>query len=209
MIVASRIGVIALLTACGGSGDAPEPSQRERPIGTAGAHEHAVARINVAVEGSTAQVEFMAPADGVWGFEHAARSPEEEAAMAAGRQVLVDRIADMLEFAPAAECRVTSADVMGVGEGHAHDPEHHADGSDHAMHDSDSAAGSMHAQEHGDHGEVHGMFTFTCARPRAGTTLRLAVASVFPSFRDVDLVVISETGQSGRRVAANGGSATL
>ena len=42
------------------------------------AHVHGVAEINIAVDGSKADVEFRAPAESVMGFEHEAKSESDK-----------------------------------------------------------------------------------------------------------------------------------
>jgi hypothetical protein len=203
--VLARAGAFAAVAGCAGGGP-PAFDEGGRALGVAGAHEHAVARVDVAVEGTVAHVAWMAPAMGVWGFEHEPRSEAERAARQAGFERLRARIGEMLVFDAAAGCVIEPGEMHAVeaDHGHGHGPGHAHGGP--GDHEHGAAARDAVA---GEHGEVHAEFVVRCARPLSGTMLRIAVASVFPEFRDVDLQVLSDGRQLGQRVSAVDGRVRL
>lgn len=143
--IASRSTLSALLllplavAACGGE-DQPGA------LGTEGAHEHGVARVNVAVEGSTATIEFVSPAMGIYGFEHEAVSEEDRARQSEGLETLRTRFASMFVMDEGLGCTFTPVHVGLVGDDHAHEDEHaHEAGDEHAHEAEDD-----HAHEAGD-----------------------------------------------------------
>ena len=139
------------LAACSGE-DQPQA------LGTEGAHEHGVARVNGAVEGSAASIEFVSPAMGIYGFEYEAVSEEDRARQAEGLETLRTRFASMFVVDEGLECQFTPVHVGLVGDDHAHDEgddhahedDHaHAEGDEHA-HDEEHAHEDEHAHEEGE-----------------------------------------------------------
>jgi len=203
--VARGVAVLALVAwvavGCGGGGD--DGLAGGAPLGVAGAHEHDVARVNVVVEGNGAIIEFVAPADGVYGFEHEPTTDGEREARDAGFALLRDQTGLMLVFDPGLGCRIedllAAADAQ-PGHGHAHDDGHEHDD----PHEHDEGHG--HDDGHGDgaHREVRAEFRVTCGRSPVGTEFRLAVTDVFPRILQVDLQVLTDSGQRGARVRGTG-----
>ncbi|MGB5832893.1 MAG: DUF2796 domain-containing protein [Thiohalocapsa sp.] len=170
-----------------------------------GAHVHGIAKMNLAVDGSALLIELDSPAANIIGFEHPPRTEEEHKAVARGEQLLID--AERLFVpSPAAECRLTKADVrleLGAPEmadraeaethhrdGQAHDRDHHQHHDDHrhdAAHDPD---GTIHADAHGD-------YAFDCARPADLTELDVRLFETLPGIERLRVQVISAGGQSG------------
>jgi hypothetical protein len=160
------------------------------------AHVHGTARINVVVEGSAATVEFIAPTDGIYGFERAPRTDAERRQREAGLQRLRGHIAKMVVFEADRGCRfdVTQLADAGAGDGgpaHAHD---HGGGA---------------AHRHAEHREVHAEYAVQCRRPLAGSNLRFGVTGVFPGIREVDVQILSDSGQTGLKVVRDRGGARL
>src|SRR5690606_10682377 len=104
------------------------------------AHEHGVAELRVALEGSTLLVEFESPLANLVGFEHAARSEAEQAAMAGLEKTL--RAPQGLFVLPAAAgcvLKEVELELPGAGDNHhdhahdhKHDHKHDQHGDDHA-----------------------------------------------------------------------------
>lgn len=199
-----------LLAACGGD----QPSA----MGTEGAHEHGVARLNVVVESTTATVEFISPAMGVYGFEYEPTSDEDRRRQAAGLETLRTRFAEMLVFDPGLGCTVEPVHVGMEGEAHEHgedhehDPSHHH-GEDYAGHEAEHAHDEEHAHEdehahddtqghdehgHEGHAEVHAEFRVTCSGPLSGTRLTLNVGQILPGIEQIDVQVIGDRPVGGR-----------
>lgn len=152
-----RVGWTALaaglvLAACGG---ADQPGA----LGVEGAHEHGVARVNLAVDGLEAVVEFISPAMGIYGFEYEPTTDEDRRRQAEGLNTLRTRFAEMLRFDPALGCVVEPVRVGMDGHDHVH---HEDEGYDHAhrheegySHETHHGGGAAHGHDHGG-GHAHG-----------------------------------------------------
>jgi hypothetical protein len=79
-----------------------------------GAHVHGTAAVNIAIEAQTATVELIAPAEGVVGFEHRAKSAADQKRQAMALDLLRNNIDSMVIFDPALGCRLspTKVDVV-------------------------------------------------------------------------------------------------
>jgi hypothetical protein len=76
-----------------------------------GAHVHGTAAVNIAIEERTATVEFTAPAEGVIGFEHRAKSAADQAQQAKALERLQNHIDSMVAVDPALGCRFSPTQV--------------------------------------------------------------------------------------------------
>jgi len=119
-----------------------------------GAHEHGAAELLLSSEGKDVQVTFNAPAQSLVGFETAAVTEEQKAAVARAEAILMaPRDLFSLE-GNACELIDTTVDVSSlVGVGNAPlQAEAHDDHSDeHADHAADHASHDEHTEEHADH----------------------------------------------------------
>jgi len=157
------------------------------------AHVHGVGRINIVVEGQRATVEFLAPAEGIYGFEHQARTRAEQEKRDAALARLRDKISTMVVFEADRGCQFTPkniAVVEDVTEGH--------------------GKGKGEAQKKSaEHSEVHAEFTVICEKPLAGSQVRFGVAKVFLAINTVHVQALSDAKQSGVEVKSDRGSLRL
>jgi hypothetical protein len=217
--------VLGAAAACGPGEEADTPGE---PIAAAGAHEHAVARLDVSVEGNRAHIALHAPAQGIYGFERAPRTDEERAQRQEALRTLEARLAEIVRFDERLQCSIGAAQVSDAAHGHHHD----ATG-DHAHdHDADQQHGHDHGHQHGDqqahqhrhddpdyqpdpshhadeHLEVAAEYEVTCAAPLAGTRLRIDLGLVFPALERVDLRLVSEERQVGVRLPSVGSTTRM
>jgi hypothetical protein len=79
-----------------------------------GAHVHGTAKLNIAVEGQAATVEFESPADSIIGFEHKAKTAADQQKQTKALDLFKSKIDSMVIFEPALGCRLspTSVDVV-------------------------------------------------------------------------------------------------
>jgi hypothetical protein len=166
-----RLPVLLLLVAI-----AAFPQARRR---AQHAHEHGSAKLNIAVEGATAVVEWESPAEGVLGFEHDAKTAIQKKQQEAALQVLRTRVAEMVIFDASRGCKFTPKQVAVVRE-----------------------AGE-------DHSEVKGEFTVACAKPVGGSSLRFGVTKVFPRIRNVQVQILNGAQQTGLEVSGDRGLVAL
>ncbi|MEO1293112.1 MAG: DUF2796 domain-containing protein [Pseudomonadota bacterium] len=124
------------------------------------AHVHGHSTLNIAVEGTEVAMEFIAPGADIVGFEHAATSDEDRAAITAAKTTLGDPLG-LFVMPASAECTLQTAAVELVTEGadhddhghgkHGHD-EHGHDEHSHDKHDHEEHASEEHSE--GEHGHA-------------------------------------------------------
>jgi hypothetical protein len=171
-----------------------------------GTHEHGVARLDAALDGSVLELQLQSPAMNLVGFEHAASSAADKAQVAAARKILEQPLA-LLQLDAAARCTVTTQTLESplFGDQPAlatHDDEDGDDDDDH-----DHAAGEAH--EHA-HSEIHAVYQLTCAKPDALHSLSLApLFKAFPATRVVQLQVIAPSGQQGMAATVDNSRVTF
>jgi Protein of unknown function (DUF2796) len=85
------------------------------------AHVHGTAKLNIAIEGSTATVEFESPAESIVGFEHQAKTAADQQQQAKALDLLNNKIGSMVIFEPTLGCRwsPTNLDVVRQDQEHA------------------------------------------------------------------------------------------
>lgn len=198
------------LAACGEAEPAP-PIVEGGAIGTAGAHEHGIARLGLAVDGTRITMNLQVPAESVYGFEHAPQSDDERQTATAALDALRSGASNLLVFPADAGCTLEASEVEAPaveagGDDHDHDEEHaHDEDHDHDHeHDDEHADDEDHDHEHDDeesheHGEVTLSGTFTCTQAPVGAA-SLAFGSVLPEVEQVDLTVVTGLGQAAARV---------
>ena len=148
-IVATMLTLVAV-AACGSGADSDGPRAPVvvgDPLGVAGAHEHGVASLGVAIDGDQVTLDLQVPAASVFGFERAPESEEERASMAAALDRLRSGASDLIAFPAAAACALESIerlDAPEIPEVAASGADDHAEDDDdsheHAHEDEDSAA---------------------------------------------------------------------
>ncbi|BAN46399.1 DUF2796 domain-containing protein [Metapseudomonas resinovorans] len=142
------------------------------------AHEHGVARLNVALDGQTLELELQSPAMNLVGFEHEAKSDADKAKVAAARAELEQPLA-LFALPEAAGCKVASRELESPLFG---DDDEHAKGHDH---------------DH-DHSDVHASYRLDCATPEALKALDLAeLFKRFPTTEKIQVQLIGPNGQQG------------
>ena len=195
LFVGWTIPCLLLCVACGDS-PAPDPGpplvEGER-LGTVGAHEHGIARLGLAVDGTRLTVDLELPAESVFGFERAPRSAEERATVAAALERLQTGGARLIAFPDGAICTLDSAEVeapevvLGDDAGEDQQPEE------------DEA--HVHEEDEGtQHEDVHLLASLTCSREPLGPA-SLRFADLLPDVVQVDLTVFTAAGEAAGRVA--------
>ena len=202
---------LLLCVACGDSSSArPDPPLVEgEPLGTVGAHEHGIARLGLAVDGTRLTVDLQLPAESVFGFERAPRSEEERATVAEALDRLRTGGAGLIAFPDGASCALDSAEVEapegmeGDQEGedqHAQEDEGHQHAEDEG-HEHTEDEGHQHTEDEGiQHTEVRLLASLTCSREPTGPA-SLRFADVLPDVVQVDLTVFTAAGEAAGRVA--------
>lgn len=75
------------------------------------AHVHGAAEIRIAMEGLKGEVEFEAPAEGIVGFESAAKTAAQKKIVEDALAILRQRGGEVVQFPAASACRLTPKEV--------------------------------------------------------------------------------------------------
>ncbi len=202
------IPCLLLCVACGDSSSPPPgpPLVEGERLGTPGAHEHGIARLGLAVDGTRLTVDLQLPAESVFGFERAPRSAQERATAAEALDRLRTGGAGLLAFPDGVTCALDSAEVQvpeGLegddagedqqpheDEGHQHEDEGHE-------HEDE---GHEHEDEGLQHEDVRLLASLTCSGEPLGPA-SLQFADLLPDVVQVDLTVFTAAGEAAGRVA--------
>ncbi len=117
-----------------------------------GAHEHGIATLDITVDGKSIDLDFESPAVNIIGFEHEARTPSDRAKQAKALDTIRNHLAQIFQFDPGAGCKIAIKSLKVEKE---------------------ENEGS------GEHRSVAGEFSVTCAKPPAGTQLKLGFTRFF------------------------------
>ncbi len=161
------------------------------------AHEHGVGQLDIAIEGAEIAMELHAPGADIVGFEYAAESAIDRAAVDAAVAILA-RPLDLFILADAAECSVVRASAGLESEEDHGDDDHddHAE-DDHGEHGDDGHedhAEDDHADKESGHTEFHAEYLLTCAKPNSLGDITFAYFETFPNALELEVQVISESG---------------
>ena len=152
-----------------------------------GPHEHGRGTLNIAIEAGRISMELEAPGVDIVGFEHAAKTARQKAALEnAKKQLLAPQ--SLFKFPRAAGCLVADAKVDIEREEHEHDQgtEPHAE-----QHKAEAAA----AEEKG-HSNFHAEYAFTCNAPTSITAVEFGYFQAFAGAQKLEVNVITPKGQT-------------
>lgn len=156
-----------------------------------GAHEHGAAELTVALIDGQAEIMLETPAFNLVGFEYAAKTDEEKAAVDAATETLEK--GEWFALTDAAGCSLSSADVnssMAEGEEHHDEEGHDEEEGDH--HDEEG-----HESEKETHSSFFATYMFNCSSLEDLASLDATMLfSSFPNFEAVDAQWLNDTQQS-------------
>ncbi|MGM8936572.1 DUF2796 domain-containing protein [Pseudomonas neustonica] len=165
------------------------------------AHEHGVASLNIAIDGTQVSLELDSPAANLVGFEHAASQPEDIAKVAAVQAQLRDA-SQLFQLPAAAGCSQTSVDLdspLFADNEHEHEHEDHEEKHEHEHEE----AAHDHEEHHHEHADIEASYSFTCAQPEALISLQLPLFKVYPGLQRLNVQAITPAGQMGAELTAN------
>ena len=145
------------------------------------AHEHGVAKLNIAQEGNTLQIELSSPAMNLVGFEHAPRNKQQMAAVKKAVASL-QKAEQLFVLSPAAGCRISEYDVdtaLLEEEAHGHKEEHGKE---------------EHADEDA-HADFDANYVFQCKQPAALSSIEVRLFKLFPGTEEIEVQLLSDKGQ--------------
>ena len=170
---------------------AQDPGQRQH-----GTHEHGVASLTIAIDGTLMQVALESPAMNLVGFEHAPASDAQRKALEDALAVLADW-GRLFRVPEEADCDLVQAEVEAPP---GHLGEDGAGGTDR-----DSARVPGHGHEHGHeheddhagaaHADIRAAYRLDCRDPGALTRLDLGLFDAFPGTERVRVQFVTPGGQ--------------
>lgn len=157
--------------------------------GSLGKHEHGVAQLNVALDGKSLELELDSPAMNLVGFEHAASSEADKAAVAKARAQL-EKPLELFALPVTAGCSVASQELRSP-----------LFGDKATAHAHEEKAGHEHEHEHG-HADIHAHYRLSCEKPELLKLLTLAeFFKRFPATQKIQVQLIGPDGQKGADLA--------
>lgn len=162
-------------------------------------HVHGVAEINIAVEGSKAQVEFRAPAESVMGFEHEAKSESDKKKRDAALELLQSKKDQLVLFDSKLGCKSSPMKTAIVEQKEEKSKEQPGK----------EKRGHKDQKKSAEHREVHGTYSVACDKPLAGSRAKFGVAKVFRDIQEIKVQVVGDSGQSGATIKKDKGDIKL
>jgi Protein of unknown function (DUF2796) len=155
-----------------------------------GPHVHGHGTLNIAIEDKRVSMELEVPGMDIVGFEHAASTDDQKAAVDKAKAQL-EKPLSIFSLPAGAGCTVAEAKV-------AIEAEHHHDGDD----DKDKDAGHADAtdghdhDEHAGHNQFHATYALDCSNPAELTTITFDYFTLFAGAHDLTVSVVTGKGQS-------------
>lgn len=159
------------------------------------AHVHGVAEVNIAIDGSKADVEFRAPAESVMGFEHEAKSESDKKKRDAALRTVQTKISQMVVFDPKLSCKFSEVKTAIVEE----------KGEPGKTQSDKSAHGHKDQKKTAEHREVRATFSAACDKTLAGSRVTFGVHKTFPAIGEIKVQVLGDAKQSGATIKKDKG----
>ena len=169
-----------------------------------GAHEHGVAKMNVAVDGAKVEIALESPLINAISFEHAPSTDAQRAEVRAMAAKL-RKPEEIFLLTRAAQCRPVEVslasenlppellgETAAATENNKKAPAAKAD---------DKAVTEAH-DEHDGHGDLDASFTFACAKPEALKSLDVQLFKAWPSLHEVEVQLVTPSGQKGAELTS-------
>lgn len=149
------------------------------------AHEHGHGSLQIGIDGQKLVMELEVPGADIVGFEHAARTDKEKAAIRNAKDALAGATS-LFKLPEGAGCRLEEAKVALSGEEHGHEKEHV----------SGKEAGHGHGEKHGaEHAEFLAGYSFRCASLDALNSISFPYFEKFPGAEELDVTLVTDKGQ--------------
>ena len=146
-------------------------------------HEHGVGELNIAVEGSTVEFEFMIPGADIVGFEYVAKSDEDIAKINQALKTF-DDYTNIFTLPSNSLCELNGQKVALKEE------DEHDDHDDHDEHDEHDE----HAEEN--HNEFYAKYSFECGNINAIKEVNFPYFATFTNSGELEVQFISNMGST-------------
>ena len=153
-------------------------------------HEHGVGELNIAVEGSAINLEFMIPGADIVGFEYEAKSDSDMALVNTALSKFQD-FENIFTLSSSGNCNLVDAEID-INQGDEHEDEHDHD--DHGEHDDHDE----HDEEA--HNEFVAHYSFNCGNIKEIDRISFPYFTTFPNSGELEVQFVSEKGSTGFEV---------
>jgi hypothetical protein len=166
-----------------------------------GAHVHGHGTLNIAIEDKRVALELEAAGMDIVGFEHAASTAEQKAAVDKAKGQL-EKPLEVFGLAAAAGCTVAEAKVAVETETHGdHDHDHDSHEKDGAKHDHDHDGHDHGEKAEGGHSHFHATYALDCTTPAELTTITFNYFKLFTGAKELTVNVAGAKAQSSYEVS--------
>ena len=171
---------------------APVFAQEHRELGP---HEHGHGTLDIAVEGSKVSMSLEVPGMDIVGFEHAAESAEQKAAVDKGTATLSAPLT-LFKIPASAGCKVTDAKVAIEAEHEHEEGEEDHDSKEGADHAKDGHDTKHDHGEHAGHNQFHATYALECAKPAEITSIAFDYFKSFAGAQELTVNVVTAKAQN-------------
>jgi hypothetical protein len=175
------------------------PSMAEETHREHGSHVHGVGNLNVVLDQNTLLIELISPAANIVGFEHAAETPEQRAALEKAIHTL-ENGRELFHLPQEGECKLVSADIensVGTMQGESY--EHEEESHDHHEH---SAENETHEHDEG-HSDFEAHYKFSCNQPESLGHMTVKLFQRFPNTEKLNVQLITTRRQGAAVLTAD------
>ncbi len=155
-------------------------------------HEHGVGELNIAVEGSTIEFEFMIPGADIVGFEYVAKSDEDIAKINQALKTF-DDYTNIFTLPSNSLCELNGQKVALKEEDEHDDHDEHDEHDDHDEHDEHDDH-DEHAEEN--HNEFYAKYSFECGNINAIKEVNFPYFATFTNSGELEVQFISNMGST-------------
>ena len=157
-------------------------------------HEHGVGELNIAIDGSLAEFEFMLPGADIVGFEYEAKS-DEDLAKIENALLVLENYENLFAITKNSKCVLADLDYHLSGEEH----------DEHADEEHDEHADEEH-DEHADeesHTEFYAKYSFKCDNIKQLDKVEFSYFKTFPNSSELEVQFVSDIGSNAFEVEAD------
>lgn len=144
-------------------------------------HKHGHARLAVAVDGLVISVELDTPAEGLYGFEHAAKSDDEKRVVAAANERFTVTPTTLFSVPERYGCKVTGTGLESGGKTSSQSEE---------VQKSDGTP-SIKSDRHASHGDVTARIALRCQKALDGAKATVSLIKYFPRLKTLKVEVLT------------------
>ena len=159
-------------------------------------HEHGVGELNIAIEGSSINLEFMIPGADIVGFEYKAKS-DEDISLVNTALTKFDDFSNIFTIPNAANCNLVEAEIA-INQGDDHEEHDEHDEHDEHEHEEHEAHDEHEHEEHGEetHNEFVAHYSFTCGNVKEIDRINFTYFTTFPNSGELEIQFVSEMGST-------------